>query len=164
VYQPEEVHITWSFRGRRSMSKHRKLWKLLLLFMVAVSGESSLALSPDPQLLSMVPPNVRVMAGVFPPNQSKSNNILLFINTENVIDLNDFLAVFGVDEARRWHQVMILGEEGDAGKLTEHSVLASGQFNSGLIFNSAIRNGATTSLYRGIAVLVLQPLPGTRRT
>jgi hypothetical protein len=157
VYQPEEVHITCSVQEAAPMSKHQKRWELLLVFMVAVSAESGLALSPDPQLLSMVPPNVRVMAGVCPPNQSKSNNILLFINTENEIDLNDFLAVFGVDDAKRWHEVMVLGEEGDAGKLTEHSVLASGHFNSGLIFNSAIRNGATTVRYRGIAVLVLQP-------
>jgi hypothetical protein len=136
------------------MSKDRKRWELLLSFLIAFSAESGLALPPDPQLLSMVPPNARVVAGVCPPNRSGT---LLLINTENQIDLNDFVALFGVDEAKRWHQVMVVGGAGDAGKLAEHSVLASGRFNSGLIFKSAIRDGATTDRYRGIAVLVLQP-------
>jgi hypothetical protein len=92
VYQPEEVHITWPIQRRRFMLKDRKPCELLLSILVAFSAQPGLALSLDPQLLSMVPPNARVVAGVRPLNRPGGEQALLFINPENEIDLNEFLA------------------------------------------------------------------------
>jgi hypothetical protein len=139
------------------MLKDRKRWELLLSILVVFSAEPGLALSLDPQLLSMVPPRAGIVAGVRPIYRSGSEQALLFINPENEIDLYDFLAVFGVDEGARLDHVMVVGEVGNAGNVEQHSVLASGRFNSDLIFKSVIRNGATTDRYKGIAVLVLKP-------
>ena len=143
------------------MRKDRKHWKFLLAILIITSGESGRALSPDPALISLIPPSAQVVAGIHVAERSGSHPSLLLINRENEIDLNDFLAVFGVDPAIRWRQVILAGEVRD-GKAVEHSVLASGQFNSSLIFKAATQNGATTDRYRGIAVLALQPFARDR--
>jgi hypothetical protein len=131
--------------------------KILLFILIVCNGGSAMALSPDPQLLSLVPPNAQVIAGLRVVRRSERHTSLLLINRENEYDLKDFRAVFGVDEAIRWHQLWMLGESNATGAAGQHSVLASGQFNSSLIFKSVVQNGATIDRYRGVTVLVLQP-------
>jgi hypothetical protein len=74
--------------------------------------------------------------------------------SNNSIDLNDFIALTGVDPKRVLEQVVLAAEDGQ-GSLTEHSLLASGHFDQALIGRSAA--GGSPTRYREIPVAVVQP-------
>src|ERR1700761_8906975 len=115
------------------MWKNRKR-EIVVSLLVAFCAAPCLALLPDPQLLAMVPPNAWVVAGLCSPNRVENNDSLLLVNLETKIDLGDFLTVFGEDEAKHWRQLVLVAAAPYRGKRAAHSVLASGQFNTGLIY------------------------------
>jgi hypothetical protein len=81
------------------------------------------------------------------------------------MDLNDFIALSGVDDSRVMEQVIMIASEG-GGALAEHSLLVSGHFDQGLIYRSAYGSGAGAkpTQYRGIRVMVVQPFARERDT
>ena len=87
----------------------------------------------------------------------------LLITHNNLMDLNDFMALSGADDSRVIEQVIMVASDG-GGALAEHSLLASGHFDQGLIYRSAYRSGWSKcrSTYRGIPVLVVQPFARER--
>jgi hypothetical protein len=82
----------------------------------------------------------------------------------NGVDLNDFYALAGADGTRKIQQVIVVAMADGTGRLNEHSLLASGQFDPARIFRSVMNNGAAASEYAGIRVLVVQPLARERAT
>jgi hypothetical protein len=108
----------------------------------------------DPRLLSLVPPGAAIVSLVTqgtPPTY-------LALTRNNTTDLMDFLAISGVDPNRNIWGTILVAATGSEGFLSEHSLVASGQFDSSHIFKSAEENGATESEYLGIPVLIAPPL------
>ena len=81
---------------------------------------------------------------------------------DNSIDLNDFFALAGADSNLSIHEVIFVAVADNAGKLSEHSLLASGNFDRGRIYRSGLDNGASLTRYRGTSVLVVQPFARER--
>jgi len=127
---------------------------LMLLFVVPVSS----AASTDPKLIALVPPGAQIVAGInASPQQGQPDNFVL-ITHDNIIDLQDLFALSGADVSRIFQQVVFVAIANSAGLLSEHSLLVSGHFDQPHIYKSAVEGGATCTYYRGIRVLVIQPL------
>ena len=135
---------------------------LLVLFPFLTIALAS-AVTPNPRLLSLVPPTARSVAGMAAPPRGGQPSSFLLITHNNLMDLNDFMALSGADGSRVIEQVIMAASDGgDA--LAEHSLLASGHFDQGVVYRSAYRSGAGAKAiqYRGIAVLEIQPFARER--
>lgn len=139
------------------------IFPFTILFLFAAL--SAWAISPDPEILSLVPPSAQVLSGMraLPPGVEPESNFLLMAK-DNKTDLNDFAALMGVDSAMHTHEVIFEGTPDVNGAMCMHSLLTSGRFNRDLIYKSAIGNGATTIRFRGIEVLVIEPFLRERDT
>ena len=129
----------------------------MLLFPILAAGMAR-SFSPDQRLISLVPSDAKVVAGIgAPTTHGQQPSAFLLITPNNAADLNDFLALSGVDDARVIHQVILIATKRGTGNLEEHSLLASGHFNQGRIFKAAVENGAELGQYRGVRIVVLSP-------
>jgi hypothetical protein len=117
---------------------------------------SASALPPgqDPRLLPFVPPGAEIVVG-FTRKQQVS---LLVVTRNNVTDLLDLESISGVDPSRTFGAAIVIAASGKSGSLSEHSLVASGQFDASHIFKAAKENGATETEYLGIPVLMVPPL------
>jgi hypothetical protein len=131
-------------------------WALPLLPILCVAIAS--AMPPDPRLLSLVPRDPQLTAGM---SSSSGQGHFLLMTRNNEVDFQDFLALSGVDNARLINQVILVAGLTAAGH-AEHSLLASGRFDPSRIFTAAVQNGAGANEYRGIRLLVLQPFARER--
>lgn len=129
----------------------------LLLFPLIAAGIASAA-PPDPRLLSLVPRDAHLVAGM---NNSSREGLFLLITRNNEVDFHDFLALSGVDDTRVFRQVILAASQGVAAH-AEHSLLASGHFDQARIYTAAVQNGAGVNQYRGIKLLVLLPFERER--
>jgi hypothetical protein len=132
---------------------------LLTLFTIA----SASAVTPNPKLLSLVPPTAQSVAGMSASPRGGQPSSFLLVTHNNLMDLNDFMALSGADDSRVIEQVIMVAADG-GGALAEHSLLVSGHFDQGLVNRSAYRSGAGANAiqYRGISVLVIQPFARER--
>ena len=129
---------------------------VVLFFLLAIAP--GLAVSPNPKLVALVPPTARMVAGMIAPQRGRVPTSFMLITHNNLLDLNDFIALSGADNSRVIEQIIMVASDGGGGMLTEHTLLASGHFDQGLIYRSAYRSvGASAAKYRGIPVLVVQP-------
>jgi hypothetical protein len=140
---------------------HVKKCLAMLLFPVILAG-MAWAVSPDPRLLPLVPPGAQIVAGISAPSRQGQLDSFLLITRNNSVDLRHFFALSGVDDARIIHQIIMVAASDGRGSLEEHSLLASGHFDRARVFKAAVENGAGSSEYRGIQVLVLQPFERER--
>jgi hypothetical protein len=134
---------------------------LRLFFLFNVTAAAS-ALSSDPRLIQMVPPESQVIAGMLNPTPEGQPSGFLLITGNNRIDHEDFLALTGSDASRLIHQVVFVAAAGGEGTLSEHSLLVSGHFNRDAIFRFGESGNAWTESYRGEAILVVPPLARER--
>jgi hypothetical protein len=121
------------------------------------------AVSPDPRILSLVSPRTQILSGMRATQSKPLPNSLLMITSKSKLDLEDFIAVSGVDSLRSIHEVLLESTPGDRSPLITHSLLASGRFDRERIYRSAISNGAALGAYRGIDLVVLEPFPRERQ-
>jgi hypothetical protein len=121
------------------------------------------AVMPDAKLLSLVPPTAQSVAGMIAPRRGTEPSSFLLITHNNLMDLNDFIALSGADDSRVIEQVIMVASDG-GGAVAGHSLLASGHFDQGVVYRSAYRSGAGAKAiqYRGIAVLEMQPFARER--
>src|SRR5277367_770398 len=115
--------------------------------------------SPDPKLLSLVPPGTQIVAGMTTQVPRDRPDGFLLVRQSNLVDRSDFLSLVGVDDSMIIHQVIFTAGGADPSTLGEHSLLMSGHFDQKRIFRAAVENGARLSEFRGIRVLVQKPLP-----
>jgi hypothetical protein len=108
----------------------------------------------DPRLLSLVPPGVEIVAA-FTAGLPLSH---LVATRNNTTDLMDFESFAGVDPDRMIRAVILIAASGSRGFVSEHSLVASGRFDSRHIFKAAKENGATEADYLGVPVLIIPPL------
>ena len=135
----------------------RALLSLLFWQATIVCG----AVSPDPRLVQMVPPGNPIVAGVRSTSGSDLPRNYLMITQDNRVDLDDFLALTGMDPSRIIREVIFVG--GDlAASGREHSLLISGVFGRGAILKYADGVRARTAEYRGIPVLAVWPFERER--
>lgn len=133
------------FSGRRSI-----LFAFLVCLAVPISSAT------DHQLLSLVPPAAQIVARISATTSAGNTDNFVVITHNNRIDLSDFYALSGADSNRSIHEV-IFAPADSAGHLNEHSLLASGNFDRERIYKSAVDNGSTTTRYRGVPVLLVEP-------
>lgn len=134
----------------------------ILLFLFILGGMASA--SPDPKLVSLVPPGAQLVAGISAPsNQGQPDNFVL-ITHNNTVDMEDFFALTGADDTRTIHQIVYVSLANHDGQLKEHTLLVSGHFDQLRIFKSAAGGGAVVTQYRSIPILAIQPLARERDT
>jgi hypothetical protein len=132
----------------------------LLLISLLIFAQSVFALSTDPQLLQLVPPQSRLVAGMSSSAAQGTTGSFLLITHENRTDLDDFYALTGGDASRRLQSLLFVTAAGGTGA-NEHSLLVSGEFNRDSIFRSGVA-GVTRETYRGVPVLVVPPFERER--
>ena len=74
--------------------------KLFVAVSVAKAGHT------DQRLLQLVPPGANVVAAMNAPAQAGQPGAFLLVTHNNSVDFADFLALTGVDDGRRIHQVI----------------------------------------------------------
>jgi hypothetical protein len=140
-----------------------KTGKLLsIAFFLTLATPISVAASPDRGLLSLVPPDVQIVAGMnsMPPGTQQDS--FLLITRNNMVDLEDAFALSGADDSRVIEQVVFVAGGGISGGLSEHSLLARGHFDENHIYRSVGNDAAAVDQYRGIKVLLVQPFERDR--
>jgi hypothetical protein len=144
-----------------ALALHQKKTSLLLLSLAILVGTACCA-SADSQLLSLVPHDARVLTELVAPSAGGHQNGFVLATGNNYVDLNDFLALTGMDNTRLIDQIILTAASGAKGPMGEHSLMARGHFAKTRDFKAAIENGATLSDYRGIQILVLKPFERER--
>src|ERR1700722_15437769 len=135
---------------------HRNRTLAMLLFLL-VSAAMTWA-SPDPRLLSLIPPGTQIVAGVSNPMLHGRTDGFLLMSNEDLVDHQDFISLAGVDDSLIIDQMLFVAGSSDTSKSGEHGLLMSGHFDQARIFKAALENGASVSEFRGIRVLVQRPL------
>lgn len=135
-----------------------------LLFPIMAAGMGR-SFSPDLSLITLVPSDADMVAGIGAPTlHGQQPSTFLLITPRNAADLNDFLALTGVDDARVIHQVILVATKRGTGNPDGHSLLASGHFNQARIFKAAVENGAVIDQYRSVQIVVLEPFQRERQS
>ena len=136
----------------------------ILLFPIMAVGMGQ-SFSPDLRLITLVPPDAKMVAGIGAPTpHGQKPSSFLLITPNNAADLNDFLALTGVDDARVIHQVILVATKQATSRPDGHSLLASGHFDQTRIFKAAVENGAVIGQYRGVRIVVLAPFQRERQS
>jgi hypothetical protein len=125
--------------------------KLFVAASVAKAGQT------DQQLLQLVPPGAKVIAAINAPAHAGQPGAFLLLTHRNSLDLEDFLALTGVDDSRRIQQVIYVSGGFAPTDQAEHSLLVRGQFDERRIFKAALENGASRREWRGLPVLLVPP-------
>jgi hypothetical protein len=156
--------LTLSSRPDRDMPRSHGHKKIPILFIPLIFLGMAAAASPDPRLLSLVPPDAAIVAGISASSiQGQPDNFVL-VTHNNSVDLEDFFALTGADDKRVIHQIVFVAAANNAGHLDEHSLLVSGRFDQPHLFKSATDRGAALTNYGSIPVLEIQPLARERDT
>jgi hypothetical protein len=140
------------FPGRRSV---------LFAFLACCGVPFSLA--ADHKLLSLVSPDGQIVARMSAPSNPNGIGNFVLMTHNSGVDLKDFYALSGADSARVMHELIFVAAAGTAGQLSEHSLLAGGNFDRDRIYKSAVDNGSSITHYRGVPVLVVPPFARERR-
>lgn len=126
----------------------------LLAGAVAASAATPAA---DSKLLRLIPDGAQIVSGISDPETSSATGHLLIVTKNNNRDLDDCLALLGVDGDKAINEVIEVASSSTAGDLNEHLLLVSGHFNGARIFKAALENGSTTVTDSGHTVLVVRP-------
>lgn len=137
---------------------------VLLLFLLGAAGVAACALPSDARLLSLVPPDSKIIASMLRPTGHDQFGSFLLLTENNRLDLQDFFAVSGADTSRSIQQVVFTAGAGQRGALSEHSLLVSGHFDRDAIFRSARSDKANAEDYRGVAILAVPPFERELKT
>ncbi|HEY6490204.1 MAG: hypothetical protein WCC26_01035 [Terracidiphilus sp.] len=108
-------------------------------------------------LLSLIPPNMQIVAGIEDPHNPESHGRLLLVTHNNNLDLADWIALAGVDPDLSIEKVIEVATSSSQGELQEHLLMIDGSFDRELIFRRAIRNGATLAAYKREELLAIRP-------
>jgi hypothetical protein len=123
----------------------------------ALAPIHSLASPSSSTLLPLIPAETALIAGVEDPHNPNTNGHQLLVTVDNSFELDDWLALTGVDSRRAVDQLIWLAASSPRGTLREHALLAAGRFDRGHIFDAARKNGASSTWYRGIEALIVAP-------
>ena len=125
----------------------------------AILTLSGLASPRSSKLLPLVPPGAQVVAGFENPHRGHTGGRLLLSTTTNRLDLDDWLALAGVDTKRVFDEVIEVSTTTRGGELRDHLLLVAGRFDRERIFGAAGQNGAQTAVYDAEPILIVKPFP-----
>ena len=114
-------------------------------------------------LLSLVPAGAEIVAGIQDPHNPDSHGRLLLVTHNNNLDLNDWLALTGVDGSMQVDELIEVAASSSQSELNDHLLLISGRFNRDQVFRAARKNGAATSEYNGVRILLIAPFARERQ-
>ncbi len=126
----------------------------LLIGMVSAPGFASPSAST---LLSLVPTGSEIVAGLENRHCLATAGHLFLTTRNNRLDLEDWIALAGVDTEKIFNEVIEVAASPSGGALTEHLLLVAGTFDGKRIFQAAQQNGAQTTEYLGEKILVIKP-------
>ena len=132
----------------------RRFFVGLLLVSSLKTGFASPAGS---RLLSLVIPDAEIVSGVG-DMQSRNPRARVLLSTLGTgLDLDDLLALAGVDPNRQFDEIVEVAASSPGRELGEHMVIAEGRFDQLRIFGAAKRNGAQVASYAGDYLLIVKP-------
>lgn len=124
------------------------------LVLCAFGTASASPPDPDPRPLSLVPPGASIIAEV----TYGAEPTFLVLARCNTTDLMDFQSISGVDPTRLSARTVFVAARSSQGRISEHSLLATGHFDTRHVFKAAIDNAAAETEYREIPILIVRPL------
>ena len=110
----------------------------------------------DFKLLPLIPPGAQIVSG-FENRPDRTSGLLLLTTHNNVLDLDDWRSLSGVDPKRSFSEVIEVTIAPSGKSLNEHMLLAAGKFHHDCIFSSAELNGAKSAKYLGQTVFLIEP-------
>jgi len=137
-----------------AMRQRRVSRSILFTLPALLALGTGAAASVDQKLLPLIPPDATIVAQV----TYGTEPTFLVLTRNNTADLMDLQSISGVDTTRTIARTIFVGARSGQGLISEHSLLASGQFDTGHIFKAAIENGAKETEYMGIPILTIRPL------
>jgi hypothetical protein len=127
---------------------------------MSLSGVRALGSSPaEDRLLRLVPANAAIVAGIEDPHHGDQSGRLLIVTHNNNVDLNDWIALVGVDDHQEVDKLVEVAMSSPRGDLSEHLLLARGSFDGRRILADAERNGGVRTEYKGVRIVNLKPFP-----
>lgn len=128
--------------------------------LLAALAAAHVGASPaDSRLLRLVPPGAEIVAGIANPGVPGTSGRLLVVTANNNRDLDDCLALLGVDPGETIDELVEVASSSPEGDLNDHLLLLAGHFDGPRIFRAAVENGAESADYHGTALLAIKPFP-----
>ena len=109
------------------------------------------------KLLSLVPADAQIVAGFQDLHRAVPSGRVLLTTHNNRLDLDDWIALTGVDTSKVFDEVIEVAMSSDAAELREHLLLVAGHFDRARIFQAAEQNGAAHVSYLGETALLIKP-------
>jgi hypothetical protein len=133
---------------------NRFLYIHILLIVCVASGFASLRSS---KLLPLVPSGSEIVAGFENYPDPHRHGQLLLTTHNNRLDLEDWLALVGVDNKRVLNEAIEVAASSSGGLLTEHLLLVAGRFDRDHIYSAAELNAAKKTECEGQTVMLIEP-------
>ena len=108
------------------------------------------------QLLPLVPAGCEVVAGFQNLHDPGNAGRLLLTTHNNRLDLDDWLALAGVDSQRVYDEIVEVAAS-RSGELKEHLLLVAGHFDGERIYRSLEQNGAKTTHFDALKIILIEP-------
>jgi hypothetical protein len=109
------------------------------------------------KLLPLVPAGVQIVAGFEDLHGPFPTGRVLLTTHNNKLDLEDWIALTGVDTTKVVDEAIEAAMSSDRGELREHLLLVGGHFDRACIFRAAEQNGAGHVSYLGETALLIKP-------
>jgi hypothetical protein len=109
------------------------------------------------KLLPLVPAGAQIVAGFQDLPGPVARGRVLLTTHNNRLDLDDWIALTGVDTTRVFNEVIEAAMSSDEVELKEHLLLVAGHFDRARIFRSAEQNGAARVSCHGETALLIKP-------
>jgi hypothetical protein len=109
------------------------------------------------KLVPLIPGGCEVVAGFENRHDPYTSGRILLTTHNNRLDLDDWLALAGVDNQRVFDEIVEAAASRSGGELKEHLLLVAGHFDGEKIYRSAEQNGARSSRFDGLKVVLIEP-------
>jgi hypothetical protein len=109
------------------------------------------------RLVPLVPGGCEVVAGFENRHDPYTSGRLLLTTHNNRLDLDDWLALAGVDNQRAFDEIVEVASSRSGGELKEHLLLVAGHFDGARIYRSVEQNGAKSTHFEGLKILLVEP-------
>jgi hypothetical protein len=144
--------------GGNEMMRHTTV-KLLSLFITSCALLQAQGSPLSNHLLPLVPDNAQIVAGMERVDDFSSDGRLFFTTRNCNRDLDDWMAVAGVDQSRTVDELIAVAGSTSSQELDQHLLLFHGHFDSARILKAELENsGSRKLIYKGYRVLEIAPL------
>ncbi len=128
-----------------------------IVILMTSAGVSGFASPATFQLLPLVPSGCEVVAGFQNLHDPGSAGRLLLTTHNNRLDLDDWLALAGVDSQRVYDEIVEVAASRSGGELKEHLLLVAGHFDGERIYRSLEQNATQTTRFDALKIILIEP-------